>query len=300
MDPDIVAAFDEPWLPEAFARNLLGGTSLLLWETCITFGSEVEFIWSKPNRSPIKWLYLWIRYYGLAVQILFSIMIFRLPLPLEGCRTWYNAQFMLVQGLLSSIELVLVIRVYALYNCNKRVVLLMGVFLLSEIGALFAAVLQNTSTMHFTPRCYTVPEPGLVMPYAAAMVTNHVVIIGLTLGKQFLGNRAVWGRTPLVQLIMRDGTLAFVFMFLLLCMSMAHFAVQINATFILIIWFFPLMSLAGCRLILNMHQFTAVRASTRFTTNIIFGLDENGSRSVSVPSSDCPSTRSNTLELDQL
>lgn len=37
-------------------------------------------------------------------------MIFRLPLLLEGCRTWYTVQFTLVQGLLSSVELVLILR----------------------------------------------------------------------------------------------------------------------------------------------------------------------------------------------
>lgn len=46
-----------------------------------------------------------------------------------------------------------------------------------------------------------------------ATVSNHTVIIGLTLGKQFLGSRVSWGRTPLVQVVMRDGTLAFLFMF---------------------------------------------------------------------------------------
>lgn len=42
----------------------------------------------------------------------------------------------------------------------------MGFFLLSEIGALVATVLQNTSHMQFTPRCHTVLKPEFVIPYA--------------------------------------------------------------------------------------------------------------------------------------
>lgn len=65
--------------------------------------------------------------------------------------------------------------VYALYNCDKRIGFLMGVFLLSEIGALCATVLQNASEMYFTPRCHTLLEPGLIIPYACVLSTCTVI-----------------------------------------------------------------------------------------------------------------------------
>ena len=68
MGSNFVPEFSEPWLPEAFAKNLstcvplisvqlqltlnwnlrdvtVGGTTLLLWETLLLLQSEVEFIW---------------------------------------------------------------------------------------------------------------------------------------------------------------------------------------------------------------------------------------------------------------
>lgn len=49
------------------------------------------------------------------------------------------------------------------------------------------------------------------MQFSAASLSTHLVIMALTLSKQLLGDRVAWGRTPLVQLVMRDGTLAFLF-----------------------------------------------------------------------------------------
>ncbi|KAH7907899.1 hypothetical protein BJ138DRAFT_1158942 [Hygrophoropsis aurantiaca] len=43
--------------------------SVLCWETGIMFCDEVEFIWNKSYRSPVKWLYLLTRYIGLAASL---------------------------------------------------------------------------------------------------------------------------------------------------------------------------------------------------------------------------------------
>lgn len=81
----------------------------------------------KSHRSFIKWLFVFIRYYGLATQTSVDLMwsclldwlswrslllaaTLQFPLPLHKCRMWYAAQFVLLQAMLSAVELVLVIR----------------------------------------------------------------------------------------------------------------------------------------------------------------------------------------------
>lgn len=52
----------------------------------------------------------------------------------------------------------------------------------------------------------------LMSTISAATLATHLVVMGLSFNKQFFSHRVAWGRTPLVQLVMRDNTLAFLFM----------------------------------------------------------------------------------------
>lgn len=59
--------------------------------------------------------------------------------------------------------------VYALYNYNKRIALLMGIFVLNESLVLYATVIQDTSEMYFTPHCLTVLKPRLIITYSCVI-----------------------------------------------------------------------------------------------------------------------------------
>jgi len=55
----------------------MGSLALLLYEYSITLDYEVELIWEKPNKSFIKWLFLFIHYFALVSQVSTQIVTYR-------------------------------------------------------------------------------------------------------------------------------------------------------------------------------------------------------------------------------
>ncbi|KAK0454696.1 hypothetical protein EV421DRAFT_436257 [Armillaria borealis] len=110
--------------------------AFLIWELLITFDREVDFIW-KPRNSWIKWAFLFARYFpllaGLCGRVIDSIVLYRqpIPIPLNALRIWYICQVLILHLMMLGAEIVMMARVYALYNRNRYIG---GVFLLLLFG----------------------------------------------------------------------------------------------------------------------------------------------------------------------
>ncbi|KDQ52514.1 hypothetical protein JAAARDRAFT_478089 [Jaapia argillacea MUCL 33604] len=137
------------------------------WDIVITFDDEVENIWGQPSHSITKWLFLFTRYFALAVQILLvmkSSGVFRpLPLPERLCPYWLIFQSLAARALSSSVLLILMLRVYVLYDCTRAI--------RSGLLALFAVFIVPIVPIHvllarriqFTPTCTPAKTPPGVL-----------------------------------------------------------------------------------------------------------------------------------------
>lgn len=107
---------------------------ILLYDTVLTFSKEVKFIWSKPIAFS-KVLYIIARYYGLLSS---GIVFFMTVLParsLNSCRIylkWYASAGPQINEVV--VNLVLLLRIYALYGRNKRLLYLIVPIFLAESG----------------------------------------------------------------------------------------------------------------------------------------------------------------------
>lgn len=71
------------------------------------------------------------------------------------------------------------------------------------VGSQLCCILRVS---RFACHCQLEADVGLL---STAILATQVVIGVLTLYKKVFGGRAAWGRTPLSQLVMRDGTTSF-------------------------------------------------------------------------------------------
>ncbi|KDQ53235.1 hypothetical protein JAAARDRAFT_39614 [Jaapia argillacea MUCL 33604] len=101
----------------------LSSIAFLIWDICITFGDEVNYIWRQSNRSPTKWLFLFTRYVsvvGQMIRFLRSLGFFWTPpIPGSTCHPWFVVQSLWTALLVTAVELIFGVRVYALYQSSR-------------------------------------------------------------------------------------------------------------------------------------------------------------------------------------
>ncbi|KAF8967890.1 hypothetical protein BDZ97DRAFT_1977088 [Flammula alnicola] len=200
------------------------GLTFLCWEILITLNDEVELMWTQPRRVTIvRVLYFFVRYFALAVQInnavVSKILNDRYPVPWETCRMWLVYQATSIYLLLSAVDIILMIRVYAFYNRSRWIGLLMIFLLFCRVGLSTAGAILTVPGQEFNESCLNENVPSLVMYFFMRVFCCFLVemgeliiqctVLGLTFFKHVMAVRAGWGRTPLVSLLCKDGATAF-------------------------------------------------------------------------------------------
>ncbi|KAJ6476705.1 hypothetical protein C8R47DRAFT_1020717 [Mycena vitilis] len=120
----------------------------ILHEYFITLEDEICYIWSqRPCFS--KFMFFWIRYYGIAVLLFDVVQIHDFARP--GIKS--NNLCLIIDPvtrvvgamLLWSVEIIMQLRVYALYGCSKRVAAVNIVLFIGSIMGFFGILLYNHS-----------------------------------------------------------------------------------------------------------------------------------------------------------
>ncbi|KAK7681396.1 hypothetical protein QCA50_015488 [Cerrena zonata] len=96
-------------------------TFWLLYDWVISLGDEIELIWTSANTPP-KFLYFISRYIGLIVQFVYVTD----SMPLY-CRSQLIFRAVTYWVLHVSVELTLLIRIYALWNQSKKVAAMLAI-----------------------------------------------------------------------------------------------------------------------------------------------------------------------------
>ncbi|ESK97107.1 hypothetical protein Moror_6328 [Moniliophthora roreri MCA 2997] len=96
--------------------NAAAGAALvfLVWDILITLDEEIEYIWSKPWTSWIKWSFLFARYFSLFTQIcnrtIEWMVIYSVSLYGPSIRIWFGTQVMLAFLIMTGAEVVMMAR----------------------------------------------------------------------------------------------------------------------------------------------------------------------------------------------
>ncbi|KAJ7188604.1 hypothetical protein C8R46DRAFT_878657 [Mycena filopes] len=172
----------------------------------------------RKSWSPMKFLYLFVRYIPLVVQM--SILTIGSPewtpffhFTAHDCFVWNVYQGVATVLIFAAVDYILILRVYALYHNNlimRKVVLL--AFALELCGMCIGLGLSLPG-IQFDDICVVTGISSALIIYAAQRGYSQTFLFSLTVFKFVQALRQGWGGAPLLGLVLRDGVWAFFLIF---------------------------------------------------------------------------------------
>ncbi|KAJ6552766.1 hypothetical protein B0H19DRAFT_1072269 [Mycena capillaripes] len=270
------AADDAPLLdPVTFAWELrlyrsfvLAGLALLIYDHTLTLATEVKFIWAANFRPSICW-FLALRYIGLAANIANCVLYFA-ELSRESCVKMQIMWKVLIVSQVILIECTLIIRVFAMYGRNWRILIcLLAVFALCPAFALWDIITDGQ------PQIFSVPEIGGLTPHRTfrlaggweAQIVSDMLVFLLTVRRAYV-QRDIYPRYAgtLLWRMTTDGAMYFGIIIIANAANLATFYIFLKG---FLSWFSTSLSiLLLARLMLNLHK-VAAEGTTREELNTI-------------------------------
>ncbi|KAI4526186.1 hypothetical protein K525DRAFT_259803 [Schizophyllum commune Loenen D] len=143
------------YTPEEIAHfTKLWHSSLIPLHACLlTLEDEIRFIWVRSlcrlhiPRSFGKYMFLWIRYYSIALLLfdVTQIHVFTIPGVTNDTVCVAMDTIIRVVGAIAlwSIEIVMQLRIYALYDCSKTIAIVNGAMFIASIGTFLWILIHN-------------------------------------------------------------------------------------------------------------------------------------------------------------
>lgn len=263
--------------------------AILVYDHIITLVPEMVYIW-RSKRIGVKALFLANRYYALLVNIIATVLEFK-DFSLEGCKA--AMQFRQLSVLLTAVivAVLLVLRIYALYGCSRRVLAGLVVVGITLAGISVWQVLSGHSDIRNSPGCHIAYDRESGIRTATgweALLVMDTLVFALTL-KKTLGDRPRNSRltltrtSDLVNLMLRDGTIYYSVMVLATVANILTFYLSAPLIKGVLSTFTSNISVTMLsRLMLNIHQNGDLNSSrttlevfgAAFTTNLV--IDGHG------------------------
>ncbi|KAK7057518.1 hypothetical protein R3P38DRAFT_1177795 [Favolaschia claudopus] len=233
--------------------------TFLLYDICVTFDDEVNFVWPKPW-THVKCIFFFVRYIPLFVQI--SILFIANPditphfhFTSHDCFIFEVYQGVLTVLVFAAVDYILILRVYALYHDNAVVRTAVLVAFAMEVCAMCVGLGLSLGGIEFDDICLTTSVPETLIIYGGGTIIFQTFLFVLTVVKFVRAVREGWGNAPLVGLVMRDGSWAFFLLFAVVAGDGALYALK-NHTYasVLFGWLLSLFSFSGYRVLLNLDR----------------------------------------------
>jgi len=137
--------------------------TVLIWDHIITFDDEVEFVW-KGSKGPLVYLFFLNRYL-IPVGFIVNLVAYSLQSwPVETCRHYVRYEGSMTVIGIEVVGLMMLLRVYALYKRQSRLVIgIVAFILLVETGMniwllMHSMAVQHPSGMH---SCSMIYDPNI-------------------------------------------------------------------------------------------------------------------------------------------
>ncbi|TFK67623.1 hypothetical protein BDN72DRAFT_898800 [Pluteus cervinus] len=253
----------------------------LVWETIIMLSEEKRSIWRRPFTF-VKFLSVFSRFTTLASQSAYCVFILmpesKHEFRHDVCTWWSGLLVGSSQIQLWIVDLVLLLRLYAMYNTNKLVKALLPVLFVEDIIVGTCNAYLTVSTTKFDSSCMPLDVPFSVVYLAINVFSQQVIIWSLTLLKRARVSRS----SPLMRLVVRDGTWTCGFVCAIFAFYIPYCMITPATAYAVATWPVVLLSIGACRLILNMHRFDPEETedgSIEFTSHISLSIPHSGNPS---------------------
>ncbi|TFK70782.1 hypothetical protein BDN72DRAFT_502208 [Pluteus cervinus] len=250
----------------AFTRNFASAAALacLIYESVITFDDEWRYMWRRGIyrcRRPItvtKCIFFFTRYFAFAFQLSNQYLIAgpfgKSSVKESDCIHWFIFQTAGVQIQQWMVEIILLLRVCALYSHTSTIYIFLTFVFICQMGVVVFAMFRTFTSLAFNEYCIPKSTPPSILYFCLRTFFLQLLIGALTLAKRKTAVRDGWATTPILVLVTRDGAWVFVavsvvnIIISLYCL-LVHSVVQIIFS-----WPFTIATILACRLILNMQK----------------------------------------------
>ncbi|KAI0087533.1 hypothetical protein BDY19DRAFT_994857 [Irpex rosettiformis] len=244
-------------LTRSVSYSEVASVTVLAWDTLITLSDEVELIW-KQRWTPAKVLYLLARYLPLGFQLaLLGINTdgtTGLHFTVDQCRKWMIFQAIFLQLVVTTVDIILMIRVFALYNKSRPLLIFLSTIFLAEIAYLSYNLATVTPRLGFAEDCFVRSSPPSFIFYWIVSLVFETLLFVLTLIKFVMAISDGWGKRPVMQEFVRDVTMVI--------NSALYKSVHSPLAGICFTWLQSVLSFAGSRLILTPRRRSSIRAAS--------------------------------------
>ncbi|KAJ7839253.1 hypothetical protein B0H14DRAFT_1075508 [Mycena olivaceomarginata] len=253
-------------------------TSILVWDWLSCLPQEWRCIWkSRPGWSPIKILYCLVRYYTLLVLVVTDVWFFA-DWSEVSCARYVRILPGIAVLIDVSVELVLALRVYALYGCSKTIGAFLLLLIAGFLGVMIAVPIlafDYTRFPSWPSPCIivevtgkpSIAGPKFIIAFYASPMGFDIVMTTLTVYKVIDHNRH-GESSSLMNRMVRDGIFYFVAITSLNLLNVIFFIqpntlIQaINAPMSI-----QISSVLCCRLILNLRTVNEAKNNIRTPYN---------------------------------
>lgn len=250
------------WLIWVTKGACIGALATQIMEFFHCFADEVEYIWH-GRISFVTYLYAWSRYFPLIAQIVNLVFMEIAQSPSahdHTCLMGFITKAVTAQIATTCVELILLVRVHALYNRSRKSGILLGLVFITGFALEVTSDIRVIKSVIDSPNNICMPPPyerlALAL-FAAGVGLVQSTLLFMTVSKVILGRKLGWGRTPLVSLMLRDGVIVFALLIVVVTLIITFEIAQNmevlkwNAIFS---WYVSLLSIVGCRVIMNMRR----------------------------------------------
>ncbi|KAH6919334.1 hypothetical protein BKA70DRAFT_1394657 [Coprinopsis sp. MPI-PUGE-AT-0042] len=237
--------------------NFAAAVALLVYDVILTFPDEVRLIWPIPWTFT-KGVFFIIRYFTMILGM--STQFYGVPLleySPRSCYIWNVYQCLGAVLVFGSVDYILVLRVFAMYPRNKPIRWLSAALYAAEMSIMAVGLVK---------------APGTTLVTAGCQIIFQSFLFVVTLWNFIGAVKEGWGNVPLVVLLIRDGTWAFLLLFAILISEAALFGFSPGGyTSILYGWLHTAFSVCGYRILLNLHgasKYTSDQGGGFSTTDV--------------------------------
>ncbi|KIJ53735.1 hypothetical protein M422DRAFT_241979 [Sphaerobolus stellatus SS14] len=255
------------------AHNL-AASAFLFWDQLITMREEIELIWC-TKWSLVTIVFFISRYVTFtirAIELVFYTNVSHLLHPsVTGCFIWIWFEALSGHTVISTVEILMMMRIYAFYGRNKN--LLIFLFALFTIEHAISLYFLAKTVPHFQIFLNTLPPslrvsvcivgkiPDIFTNYWIPCLAFQFILFVLLIAKFFHTKWNTTLSTPhLLAIFVRDGAWAFALIFAALLWAAAAFKSSTQEGDIALTWLYSVLGFTGSRLILNLRSAARERA----------------------------------------
>jgi len=173
------------------------------------------------------------------------------PVPRFACTAWFLLLTIGACLLLASIDALVMLRVYILYNRSTVVAAFLTALMFLQFGLVAMCTGRTLHVVPFSNTCDVLQTPHDVVYIMGGVILTQAVLLILTLAKR----KVAFGASPLVHMVVHDGARVFV-LIVSLWMTIIPYSLfmQVSKPHIIFVWPIALMSIATCRLVMHMQK----------------------------------------------